>query len=96
MIQTFLKNKARPFYAPVFIQQTVSTADRPANGPIWASQTTFQHPKNNAVLTAVIEAIADLAGGSVTDLTDVQVRWSGYRAKVQQSRSLTSARKKKT
>lgn len=91
LTQAFLKNKAQLFYAPVSIQQAVSTADRPTKGPIWASRTTFPRPKDDAILTAVLKAIADLGGSSTaelrlpTSLADVKVQWSGYRAGAKKS-----------
>jgi hypothetical protein len=84
LTQTFLKNKSHLYYAPVSIQQALTTADRPANGPVWASRTTFPAPKDNAILTAVVNAVIDLGDGSRTDLfpislADVKVQWSGNR-----------------
>lgn len=90
LTQTFLKKKGHLFYAPVSIQQAISAADSPATGPVWASRTTFPAPKDNALLTAVMEAIIDLGDGSSTDLispslADVKVQWSGYRVGAKQN-----------
>ncbi|KAF4636422.1 hypothetical protein G7Y89_g1668 [Cudoniella acicularis] len=90
LTQTFSKTKAHIFYAPVSLQQAVTATDRPANGPVWASRTTFPAPKNDAILTAVTEAIADLGDGSessnetpASSVEDVQFQWSGYRTGVE-------------
>ncbi|KAF7920235.1 uncharacterized protein EAE97_011576 [Botrytis byssoidea] len=67
-------------------QQAISTADQPANGPVWASRTILPAPKDDSIVTATTEAICDLGDGSCADLVatlaDVQVQWSGFRSGV--------------
>ncbi|TGO49411.1 hypothetical protein BOTNAR_0432g00020 [Botryotinia narcissicola] len=81
--QKFRKDKGHLFYTPISQQQAISTADQPANGPVWASRTILPAPKDDSIVTAITEAICDLDDGSCADLVvtlaDVQVQWSGFR-----------------
>ncbi|KAJ8070670.1 hypothetical protein OCU04_001041 [Sclerotinia nivalis] len=85
--QKFRKDKNHLFYAPISLQQAATTADQPANGPVWASRTTLPAPKCDSILTAITEAVYDLDDSScradlVATLADVQVQWSGFRSGV--------------
>jgi len=84
--QKFRKDKNHLFYAPISQQQAITTADQPANGPVWASRTILPAPEDDSIITAITEAIYDLDDGSCTDLVatlaDVQVQWSGFRSGV--------------
>ncbi|TGO46780.1 hypothetical protein BCON_0308g00100 [Botryotinia convoluta] len=84
--QNFRKDKVHLFCTPISLQQAITTADQPANGPVWASRTILPAPKDDSIITAITEAIYDLDDGSCADLVatsaDVQVQWSRLRSGV--------------
>lgn len=86
LTQAFLKAQSHRFYTSISNQQAATTKDRPAYGQIWASRTILPAPKDDTLLTAVMEAVKDLGDGS-TDivpplLADVKIQWSGFRSGV--------------
>jgi hypothetical protein len=71
-------------FAPVSMQQTATTRDRPAKGPIWVSRTMFKKPADQEHLKEVLmKAFNELAPtkGTVGEFSieDVNVQWTSFK-----------------
>lgn len=82
---TNLVDKMMPIlFAPISMQQSVSTADSQAKGPIWVSRNTLKKTDDgNDLKHTVIESLSDLSpkvsGDWAFSVEDVHVQWTSFK-----------------
>lgn len=83
MKSEFLRKTSAFYYIPLSLQQSKTTQDRPAKGPIWVSRASFQPVAGQAIIHTIIDAIRELGSGrEIFDeptAKSVKVQWTGYR-----------------
>jgi hypothetical protein len=85
MTTAFIEKIRPALFAPVSMQQFVTTKDNPAKGPMWVSRTTFPAPVDcEGLKGAVRSAIDDLTNTEENkvgdfEIEDVKVQWTGSR-----------------
>ncbi|KAJ4296425.1 hypothetical protein N0V90_006470 [Kalmusia sp. IMI 367209] len=84
MTSDFIEKLSPVLFAPVSMQQMVTSRDTPAKGPVWVTRTTLDKPGDSHELKRVLEeafkALA-LTQESIGDFSieDVDVQWTAFR-----------------
>jgi hypothetical protein len=85
MTKGFIEKIRPALFAPVSMQQYVTTKDTPAKGPVWVSRTKLSRPEDSEDLKSVVRAALDelsTEGNRIDDFSieDVNVQWTAFKS----------------